>query len=141
MLPLFQGAMLLSTFNLYHKTLVILRENFAQVRVSQVLIACHVHILFSPFSLEWVLMGRHRRSEIQILTDILTLSLKGVKTTHLMYKANLSYSTLRRYLSTALKQNLIRKICNDDGSVEYCITEKGKLLLERLKEVKHVLQS
>jgi predicted transcriptional regulator len=86
-------------------------------------------------------MGRHRRSEIQILTDILTLSLKGVKTTHLMYKANLSYSTLRRYLSAALKQNLIRKICNDDGYVEYYITEKGKLLLERLKEVKHVLQS
>jgi predicted transcriptional regulator len=86
-------------------------------------------------------MGRHRRSEIQILTDILNLSLKGVKATHLMYKANLSYSTLRRYLSTALRQNLVMKVCNDDGSVEYCITEKGKLLLDRLKEVKHVLQS
>ena len=72
--------------------------------------------------------------------DILNLSIKGVKATHLMYKANLSYSTLRRYLSAALRQNLITKVCNDDGSVEYRITEKGKLLLERLKEVKHVLQ-
>jgi predicted transcriptional regulator len=71
--------------------------------------------------------------------EILTLSLKGVKATHLMYKANLSYSTLRRYLSAALKQGLIRKVCNDDGSVVYCITDKGKLLLERLKEVKYVL--
>ncbi|MGB9683886.1 MAG: winged helix-turn-helix domain-containing protein [Candidatus Bathyarchaeales archaeon] len=85
-------------------------------------------------------MGRHRRGEIQILMDILTLSIKGVKATHLMYKANLSYSTLHRYLSTALKQGLIKKICVDDGSVVYCITEKGKLLLERLKDVKHVLQ-
>ena len=86
-------------------------------------------------------MGRHRRGEVQILTDILTLSLKGVKATHLMYKANLSYSTLRKYLSVSLKQNLISKVCNDDGSVVYCITEKGRLLLDRLKEVKYVLQS
>jgi predicted transcriptional regulator len=73
--------------------------------------------------------------------DVLNLSLKGAKATHLMYKANLSYSTLRRYLSMALKQNLVRKVCNADGSVVYCITEKGKLLLERLKEVNYVLQS
>ncbi|MEM3725630.1 MAG: winged helix-turn-helix domain-containing protein [Candidatus Bathyarchaeia archaeon] len=85
-------------------------------------------------------MGRHRRGEIQILMDVLSLSLKGVKATHLMYKANLSYSTLRKYLSAALKQGLIKKVCNDDGSVMYFITEKGELLLERLKEVKYVLQ-
>ena len=85
-------------------------------------------------------MGRHRRGEVQILIDILTLSLKGAKATHLMYKANLSYSTLRRYLSVALKQGLLEKVCNNDGSAAYYITEKGRLLLERLKDVKHVLQ-
>jgi len=58
-----------------------------------------------------------------------------------MYKANLSYSTLRRYLSAALKQGLLRKVCNDDGSTVYYITEKGRLLLERLKEVKYALHS
>lgn len=77
---------------------------------------------------------------MQILTDILTLALKGAKMTHLMYKANLSYSTLHRYLNIALKQDLIRKVYNDDGSVIYCITEKGKLLLEKLKDVKYALQ-
>lgn len=65
--------------------------------------------------------------------------MNGVKTTHLMYKANLSYSTLRKYLSIALKQGLLIKVCNDDGSVTYCVTEKGKLLLEKLKDVKYVL--
>ena len=60
--------------------------------------------------------------------------------THLMYKANLSYSTLNRYLNVALKRDLIRKVCNDDGSIVYCITEKGKLLLEKLKDVKYALQ-
>ena len=87
-------------------------------------------------------MVRHRRrGEVRILIDILSLSLKGIKATHLMYKANLSYSTLRRYLSVSLKQDLIGKVCNNDGSVTYCITEKGKLLLDRLKEVEYVLQS
>ncbi|MGB9959762.1 MAG: winged helix-turn-helix domain-containing protein [Candidatus Bathyarchaeales archaeon] len=77
---------------------------------------------------------------MQILVDILNLSIKGAKATHLMYRANLSYSTLRRYLSTALKQNLIIKVRNNEGATVYYITEKGKLLLERLKEVKQVLQ-
>lgn len=86
-------------------------------------------------------MTRRRRGEIQILTEILTLTLKSVKATHLMYKANLSYSTLRKYLSLALKQGLIMKVNNDDGSTAYCITEKGKLLLEKLKDVKYTLQS
>lgn len=85
-------------------------------------------------------MGRNRRSDIQILMDILNLSLNGVKATHLMYKANLSYSTLRRYLSAALKRDLIVKVCKVDGSVEYHITDKGKLILQRLKEVNSVLQ-
>ncbi|MEM3566180.1 MAG: winged helix-turn-helix domain-containing protein [Candidatus Bathyarchaeia archaeon] len=85
-------------------------------------------------------MGRHRRGEVQILTDILTLSMKGAKATHLMYKANLSFSTLRKYLDIALKRELLKKVCNDDGSIVYCITEKGKLLLEKLKDVRYVLQ-
>ena len=85
-------------------------------------------------------MGR-RRGEVQILMDILNLSLKGVKATHLMYKANLSYSTLRRYLYATLKNGLIKKVHVDDGSVVYYVTEKGRLLLEKLKEVQYVLQS
>jgi predicted transcriptional regulator len=85
-------------------------------------------------------MGRHRRGDVQILTDILTLCLKGIKATHLMYKANLSYSTLRRYLLVALKRDLLEKVCGDNGSAIYRTTEKGKLLLERLKDVQHILQ-
>ncbi len=86
-------------------------------------------------------MGRHRRGEVRILMDILTLSLKGAKATHLMYKANLSYSTLRKYLSVTLKQGLVKKVCSDDGSVMYYATEKGRLLLDRLKEVSYILGS
>lgn len=85
-------------------------------------------------------MGR-RRGEVQILIDILRISKKGVKVTHLMYKANLSYSTLRKYLSSMSKRGLIVKVRNNDGSMVYRATEKGKLVLNRLKEVRHVLSA
>lgn len=84
-------------------------------------------------------MRRHRRGEVEILADILNASLKGVKITHLMYAANLSYSTLRKYLFAFLNRGLISKVDKSDGSVAYHTTEKGKLLLKHLKEVKRVL--
>ena len=84
-------------------------------------------------------MGR-RRGEVQILMDILRISLNGTKVTHLMYKANLSYFTLRRYVRTALKRGLISQVKNSDGFVVYRTTEKGKLLLDKLREVKSVLR-
>ena len=83
-------------------------------------------------------MGR-RRGEVQILMDILNISLNGVKATHLMYRANLSYSSLRKYLSAMLRQGLIVKVNNDNGTVVYQTTEKGGLLLNKLKEVKCAL--
>ena len=83
-------------------------------------------------------MGR-RRGEVQILTDILGRSLNGVKVTHLMYKANLSYSTLRKYLFAASKRGLICKVSNSDGSFVYRTTEKGKLLLNHLREIQQAL--
>ena len=84
-------------------------------------------------------MGR-RRGEVQILIDILGISLKGVKVTRLMYKANLSYSTLRKYLSAMSKQGLIVKSYNEEGSAVYRATEKGKLALDKLKEINYVLR-
>ena len=83
----------------------------------------------------------HRRGEVQILMDILNISLNGVKVTHLMYRANLSYSTLRKYLFRALDKGLISNVRNSDGSVVYRTTEKGRLLLGKLKEVKSALRS
>lgn len=84
-------------------------------------------------------MGR-RRSEVQILTDILNIALNGVKVTRLMYQSNLSYATLQKYLSATQKRGLIKKINNSNGSAEYFTTDRGKLLLDKLKEVAYALR-
>jgi predicted transcriptional regulator len=81
-----------------------------------------------------------RRGEVDILADILSVALKDVKFTHLMYRVNLSYSTIRKYLFAALDKGLICKVNNSDGSVVYCTTENGRLLLEKLEDVKIVLR-
>ena len=83
-------------------------------------------------------MGR-RRSEAEILIDVLGIALKDVKVTHLMYGANLSYSTLRRYLSAALDKGLVSKVHNSDGSVFYRTTEKGKALMDKLRVAQYSL--
>lgn len=92
------------------------------------------------FALESVIRMGVRRGEVQILMDVLNTSLNGVKVTRLMYRTNLSYSTLRKYLSASLKQELISKVSSSDGSVMYYTTQKGRLLLDRLKEVKLALR-
>ena len=84
-------------------------------------------------------MGR-RRGEAQILIDVLTISLNGVKVTHLMYKANLSYSTLRKYLVAMTSQGLISKTGSSSGSGGvYRTTQKGRALLKNLNNVKEYL--
>jgi len=83
-------------------------------------------------------MGR-RRSQAEVLMDVLGVALKGVRVTYLMYGANLSYSTLRKYLFAALDKGLISKVHNSDGSVVYRTTEKGKALLKKLRAANYSL--
>lgn len=85
-------------------------------------------------------VGR-RRGEVRILIDILGICLKGVKVTHLMYKANLSYYTLHKYLTTMSKQGLLIKACNDDGYEVYSVTERGRIVLDKLREVEYILRA
>ena len=87
-----------------------------------------------------VRMGR-RRGEVRILIDILGICLKGVKVTHLMYKANLSYYTLHKYLATMSKQGLLVKASNGDGYEVYSVTDKGRIVLDKLREVEHILHA
>jgi predicted transcriptional regulator len=47
---------------------------------------------------------KNNRGKIQIMGDILALATSGVKKTHIMYRANLSYEQLYLYLRAYLKE-------------------------------------
>jgi predicted transcriptional regulator len=82
-------------------------------------------------------MVNTRRSELEIIEDILNLSKKGAKTTELLYQCNLSYSQCKNYLNFLIEKNIIKedKVPNGDSHViMFNITPKGKNFLEDIKK-------
>lgn len=47
-------------------------------------------------------MGLHRRSEVEIMGDILEVCLRGTNKTKIVYDANLNFTSLNKYLSMLL---------------------------------------
>jgi predicted transcriptional regulator len=70
------------------------------------------------------------RTRLEIVADILRVVSGGARKTHIMYKCNLSYALLNRYLEEVLDSRLVRK---DDGNGLYVVTGKGRRFLQRLK--------
>jgi predicted transcriptional regulator len=70
----------------------------------------------------------NNRGKLEIMADVVNLSTSGIKKTHIMYKANLSYDQINRYLRELLKLGFI-EIAIEEGTVIYRATEKGRLFL------------
>jgi predicted transcriptional regulator len=68
-----------------------------------------------------------RRDKIDIIADILKVALSGAKKTHIVYKANLNFTVLKRYVIRLEENGLLMKI---DGG-HYMTTEKGSQFLEQ----------
>jgi len=85
------------------------------------------------------LIFRSKRSEADIIHDILSEMDQGIKKTQLMYKANLSNTQLNRYLDVLLEKEIIdvREFV-DDGK-QYYLTERGGKVLGDLAEVYRLL--
>ena len=78
-----------------------------------------------------------RRSAIDIVHDVLNLCDNGgVKKTSIMYRGNLSYDQLRRYLAVLTAQDLIAR----NGQGHYQLTAHGQRTLKRVSSVIKVLK-
>lgn len=75
-----------------------------------------------------------RRSRMLTMHEILTLSVNGMKKTHIMYKANLSHSQLEKFLEILLETKLLR-IEND----HYVTTDKGREFIKEFRELLIIL--
>jgi predicted transcriptional regulator len=71
---------------------------------------------------------KNNRGKIEIMADVLALSTAGIKKTHIMYRANLSYEQILHYLNQLLTKGLIAQDVSD-GSLVYRTTEKGREFL------------
>ncbi len=74
---------------------------------------------------------------MQIVADLLVATeqygQEGIKTTHLLTKANLSHSRLTKFIGNLTGAGLINKI-EYDGKNTFVITTKGRQYLESYKQ-------
>jgi len=75
-------------------------------------------------------LGTYRR-KLDIIADILNVAIPGAKKTQIMYRANLSYRLLTKYLAEVREACLVsfqsRERC-------YVVTSKGREFLETYKD-------
>ncbi|HEY4674599.1 MAG TPA: winged helix-turn-helix domain-containing protein [Candidatus Bathyarchaeia archaeon] len=77
------------------------------------------------------------RDRLQIIADMLYTARNGAKKTQIMYKANLSYRLLGRYLHEVLDAGLVK---SEKGN-SYVLTTKGETFLNRHIEYSELRKS
>jgi len=84
--------------------------------------------------------GRHRRSRIEVICDILSEALEGANKTRLMYHCNLNFMRFNRYLQKLLDAGLIKCVgSNPQNVVLYKTSDKGRELLKILRKAMEFL--
>jgi len=77
-----------------------------------------------------------RRSQLEIYVDVIrAVSLRPLRTTHIMNSANVSYKELRKIIETLEKKTLVAVESSADGKY-YTATEQGLRVLEEYKSLK-----
>jgi predicted transcriptional regulator len=90
-------------------------------------------------TLELIDNSSKRRDRLVIMAEIIGISKKGSSRTHIMFKANLSFSQLNQFLELLEKTALLEKI-SVNGKAVYHATQKGLEFLEKQQEVIDLLK-
>ena len=80
-----------------------------------------------------------RRSDIEIIADMLKVGENGAGKTKIMYNANMSYSQIQKYLGYLMAQGFVDKMKLGNPSVTYQVTDSGLKLLELISSIKEML--
>ena len=81
-----------------------------------------------------------RRSNIEIIAEMLKVGENGAGKTKIMYNANLSYTQIQKYLGFLTSQGFINKMEMGNPSVTYQVTENGLKLLESIHTLMAMLE-
>jgi predicted transcriptional regulator len=73
---------------------------------------------------------KNNRGKIQIMGDVLALGTSGIKKTHIMYRANLSYEQVHLYLGELIAKRMIAQDVSSADGIVYRTTEKGREFLQ-----------
>jgi len=67
-----------------------------------------------------------RRNNLDICADILRVSRSGAKKTHLVYRANLNFNIVKKYLNELISNDLL-----ENNGEMFFLTDKGAKFIER----------
>jgi predicted transcriptional regulator len=79
------------------------------------------------------------RARYAIVTDILDTCRKPALQTHIMYKANLSYDSMKSYLKMLMDSGLLRSEEDKESNRMFVTTRKGLELLEHSYAIKNLM--
>ena len=71
-----------------------------------------------------------RRSDVEIIGEMLRIGANGAAKTKIMYSANMSYNQMKKYLHFLTGQGYLDRSDAGNPSVRYQATEKGLNLLK-----------
>jgi predicted transcriptional regulator len=75
-----------------------------------------------------------KRSRLEMMHLILELARQGILKTHIMYRANLSYDQLTKFLDILLTQHLLQE---EEG--HYVTTARGHEFVDTFHEIQAIL--
>ncbi len=81
----------------------------------------------------------NRRSNIEIIADMLRTGENGAGKTEIMYSTNMSYSQIQKYLGFLMSQGFITKVKVGNPVVTYQVTDTGLKLLKSIDSVMGML--
>jgi len=81
-----------------------------------------------------------RRSNIEIIADMLKVGENGAGKTEIMYSANMSYAQIQKYLGFLLSHEFINKVEVGNPVVTYQVTGKGEELLKNIDGIMEILE-
>ncbi len=80
-----------------------------------------------------------RRSNIEIIAEMLKVGENGAGKTEIMYSVNMSYSQIQKYLGFLMSQGFIDKVTVGNPVVTYQVTDSGLKLLKSINSVMEML--
>jgi len=80
-----------------------------------------------------------KRGRLEIIYEILSVCRKPAKKTSILYRCNLSYNQLQKYLEYLMTQDLLSSPQSEPLKF-YIITDKGKEFLDEYKRLDIILE-
>jgi len=80
-----------------------------------------------------------RRSDVEIIGEMLRIVENGAAKTKIMYNANMSYGQMKKYLRFLISQGYLDSMRAGNLSVRYQTTEKGLNLLKSIDGFSEIL--